>query len=63
EGQLLIDMVYGDGPSALVEAARAAGADAVDGISVLVAQGALSLESWTGRTPSRQVMDQAARAA
>lgn len=63
EGQLLIDMVYGDGPGALVEAARAAGADAVDGISVLVAQGALSLDSWTGRTPSRQVMDQAARAA
>ena len=63
EGQLLIEMVYGDGPGALVEAARAAGAEAVDGISVLVAQGALSLEAWTGRTPSRQVMDEAARAA
>lgn len=63
EGQFLIDMVYGDGPGELVEAARAAGADAVDGISVLVAQGALSLEAWTGRKPSRQVMDEAARAA
>ena len=63
EGHLLIEMVYGDGPGALVEAAWAAGAEVIDGISVLVAQGALSLQSWTGLTPSRQVMDEAARAA
>ena len=61
-GQLVIDMVYGESPGALVEAAKAAGATAVDGIDVLVAQGALSLEVWTGTAPDRSVMEVAARA-
>lgn len=60
--QLVIDMVYGEGPGALVEAASEAGATTVDGIQVLAAQGALSLEIWTGASPSRQVMEEAARA-
>lgn len=61
EGQLLIDMVYGSGPGRLVEAARAGGAEAVDGIDVLVGQGALSFEIWTGLSPSREAMERAAR--
>lgn len=61
-GQLVIDMVYGERSGALVEAARAAGATAVDGIDVLVAQGALSFEVWTGSAPDRSVMEAAARA-
>lgn len=61
-GQLMIDMVYGHGPGPLIEAARSAGARAVDGIEVLVAQGALSFEIWTGLSPSREVMERAARA-
>lgn len=60
--QVVVDMVYGAGPGRLVEAARSAGARAVDGIDVLVAQGALSLEIWTGLAPSREVMERAARA-
>ena len=61
EGQLLIDMVYGNGPGPLVEAARTGGAKAVDGIDVLVGQGALSFEIWTGLSPSREAMERAAR--
>lgn len=62
DGQLLIDMVYGSGPGPLVEAARAGGSEAIDGIDVLVGQGALSFEIWTGLSPSREVMARAARA-
>ena len=54
-------MVYGDAPTALLAAAAAAGATVVDGIEVLVHQGALSLRIWTGREPSLDVMRAAAR--
>lgn len=60
-GQLIIDMVYGDGSGALIGAAGAAGCSTVDGIDILVAQGALSLERWTGASPDRAVMEAAAR--
>jgi shikimate dehydrogenase len=47
----VVDLAYGGAPAAtpLLAAARAHGADAVDGLEVLVAQGALSFELWTGR--------------
>ena len=48
-GQIVVDMVYGGEPTALLRAAEAAGARTVDGIEVLVQQGALSLQAWTGR--------------
>ena len=60
-GQTVVDMVYGDTPSSLLAAASAAGAATVDGLEVLVRQGALSLEIWTGRRPSLDVMRAAAR--
>ena len=41
---------------------RPAGATAVDGIEILVQQGALSLQIWTGREPPLDVMRAAARA-
>ncbi len=62
-GQLVIDMVYGDEPSTLLAAAVAAGARTVDGIEILVLQGALSFELWTGRKPPLDVMRAAARGA
>jgi shikimate dehydrogenase len=58
----VVDLVYRDGPTALVAAARAHGAQTVDGLDVLVAQGALSLELWTGRTAPLDAMRRAARA-
>jgi shikimate dehydrogenase len=60
-GQTVVDLVYGDRPSRLLVAASAAGAEVVDGIEVLVRQGALSLEIWTGRAPSLDTMRAAAR--
>ena len=49
-------MVYGQGADALLAAASAAGAATVDGIEVLVRQGALSLAIWTEREPPLAVM-------
>jgi shikimate dehydrogenase len=60
-GQTIVDMVYGDRPSRLIEAARADGAYTVDGIEILVQQGALSLRIWTGREPPLEAMRAAAR--
>jgi shikimate dehydrogenase len=58
-GSCVIDMVYRDGGTRLLAAARAKGASGVDGLEVLVAQGAASFERWTGRTAPRQAMREA----
>jgi shikimate dehydrogenase len=60
-GQTVVDMVYGDSPGTLLEAASAAGARTVDGLEILVRQGARSLAIWTGMEPSLEVMRAAAR--
>lgn len=60
-GQTVVDLVYGERPSPLLAAAGAPGAATVDGIEVLVRQGALSLQIWTGREPSLEAMRAAAR--
>jgi shikimate dehydrogenase len=60
-GQTVVDLVYGERSSPLLVEAEAAGASVVDGIEVLVRQGALSLQIWTGREPSLEAMRVAAR--
>src|SRR5262249_26297234 len=45
----VVDLAYRIGGTQLLAAAREHGARTVDGLEVLVAQGALSLELWTGR--------------
>jgi shikimate dehydrogenase len=55
-GSCVVDMVYREGGTRLLEAARTRGADVVDGLEILVAQGAASLERWTGRTAPRRAM-------
>ncbi|HVS29489.1 MAG TPA: shikimate dehydrogenase [Solirubrobacteraceae bacterium] len=55
----VVDLVYGEQETPLVSAARAAGATVVDGLAVLVRQGALSLERWTGRPAPLAVMREA----
>ena len=68
EGQLVYDMVYQRPDTALARAARTAGAHAVGGLGMLVAQGALAIDIWMGdingqaRAP-RDVMRAAASAA
>jgi shikimate dehydrogenase len=59
--QTVVDMVYGREPTALLSAAQAAEAATVDGIEVLVQQGALSLEMWTDRPAPLATMRVAAR--
>jgi shikimate dehydrogenase len=60
-GQVVLDMVYGQDPSPLLAAAEAAGAKVVDGLEMLVQQGALSLRIWTGEEPSLEAMRAAVR--
>lgn len=60
--QVVVDMVYGTEPSNLLSVADQAGARTIDGLEILVRQGARSLEIWTGRKPSLEVMRKAARA-
>jgi shikimate dehydrogenase len=59
----VVDLVYTDAPTPLLAAAQRAGAQALGGLEVLIAQGALSLESWTGRIAPLEVMRRAARGA
>jgi len=47
-GQTVVELAYGDGETALVRAARAAGCSVIDGREALVRQGAASFERWTG---------------
>jgi shikimate dehydrogenase len=58
----VVDLVYRAEPTPLLAAAQAQGVPVLDGLDVLVAQGALSFELWTGRTPPIDVMRRAARA-
>ncbi|HKG03588.1 MAG TPA: shikimate dehydrogenase [Conexibacter sp.] len=57
----LVDLVYGSGPTVLTSAAQAAGATVVDGLEILVRQGARSFERWTGRAAPLEVLRTAAR--
>jgi len=58
-GCTVVDMVYRNGGTLLLNTAKANGARVVDGLEVLVAQGAASLERWTGRTAPDQAMREA----
>jgi shikimate dehydrogenase len=59
--QVVFDIVYGPEPSALLAAAEAAGATTIEGLEMLVQQGALSLRIWTGEEPSIEAMRTGAR--
>jgi len=60
--QLVVDLAYGPAETELARAARAHGATVVDGLEVLVRQGAASLRIWTGKDPSIETMRLAAGA-
>jgi shikimate dehydrogenase len=57
-----VELVYGAHETPFAAWAEAAGAAVVDGLEVLVRQGALSFQHWTGREAPLEVMRQAARA-
>jgi len=60
-GQTVIELPYraDGGPTALAAEARRRGCRVLDGLDVLVAQGAASFERWTGVTAPREVMRRA----
>jgi shikimate dehydrogenase len=60
-GVVLVDLVYAGSESRLVREARERRATAVEGLEVLVQQGAESLRIWTDLDPPLEVMRQAAR--
>jgi shikimate dehydrogenase len=57
---IVADLVYGESPTALLGWAERAGSRTVDGLEVLVRQGALSFQRWTGLEPPIEVMRSAA---
>ena len=61
ERQVVVDLVYGPHETALVTEARRRGARVIDGLEVLVHQGAASLRIWTGLEPPLETMRAAAR--
>jgi shikimate dehydrogenase len=62
EYSYVVDLVYRSGSTPLLAAATAHGSRTLDGLAVLVAQGALSFELWTGRQAPVAVMRSAALA-
>jgi shikimate dehydrogenase len=60
-GQVVFDLVYGPEPGALLVAAEAAGATTIEGLEMLVQQGAIALRIWTGEEPSIEAMRSGAR--
>ena len=52
----VLDIVYRPGGTHLVQAARALGLRAADGLVMLVEQGALAFERWFGFPPDRDAM-------
>ena len=60
EYSYVVDLVYRSGSTPLLAAATAHGSRTLDGVAILVAQGALSFELWTGRQAPVEVMRSAA---
>ncbi len=60
--QVAVELVYGGHETPFAAWAEAGGAELVDGVEVLVRQGALSFELWTGQKAPIDVMREAARA-
>jgi len=59
---VVCDLVYRPLGTKLLRQASAAGAVAIDGLGMLIAQGALSFEMWTGQWPPEEVMRAACEA-
>lgn len=60
---VLYDLIYNPSTTQLMKTAQAVGAQAINGLGMLVRQGALAFEMWTGQLPPLDVMFTAARKA
>jgi shikimate dehydrogenase len=63
ENHELVDLAYGSAETELASVARTRGATVIDGLEVLVRQGAASLRIWTGMEPPIETMRRAAHSA
>jgi shikimate dehydrogenase len=60
-GGLVYDLIYNPSETRLLREARAAGADTIGGLDMLVAQAEAQMEWWTGVRPASDVMNRSAR--
>ena len=58
EGAIAYDLIYTPRPTQFLQQASAAGAIAIDGLEMLVQQGAAALEIWVGQPAPIQIMRQ-----
>lgn len=58
-GQIVCDLIYKPPVTLLLKQAQSVGARALNGLEMLVHQGALAFEIWTGQRPPIQVMREA----
>lgn len=61
-GQVVYDLVYNPPQTRLLQKAAADGAQAIGGLGMLIWQGAIAFEWWTGHLPPIAVMQEAAAA-
>ncbi|HLH73549.1 MAG TPA: shikimate dehydrogenase, partial [Chloroflexota bacterium] len=62
-GQLVYDLIYNPAETPLLRAAKDRGARALNGLPMLVYQGASAFERWTGRAAPLKIMTKRAREA
>lgn len=55
-GQVVYDLVYNPPQTRLLQQAAQAGARAIGGLGMLIWQGAIAFETWTGAAPPVQIM-------
>jgi shikimate dehydrogenase len=60
-GQVVCDLIYRPSKTKLLLAAEAAGAKSVNGLGMLIHQGALAFELWTGKKPPILLMRSAVK--
>src|SRR5438034_1214624 len=58
-GLLVYELIYNPLETRLIAAAKAAGAETINGVGMLVHQGAAAFKIWTGIDPPIEVMEQA----
>jgi shikimate dehydrogenase len=63
EGQFVFDTVYNPGVTRFMTEAQSKGAAVQSGMEMLIHQAIKAFEIWTGRSPSIEVMAEAARSA
>jgi shikimate dehydrogenase len=62
-GALVYDLIYRPRETALLQEAKRRGCQVLSGLGMLLYQGALAFELWTGQKPSEEAMRQALVAA